>query len=60
MYTPTLRDRYARFRYGVAQRVIRLAVWLANHISYDSSMDIFLEEFEDCGYCPDCDGYHMR
>lgn len=50
-----LKRKMNTFRFSVARVVIRAGIWLADHISYNSGLDIFLEEFEDCGYCPDCD-----
>jgi len=50
-----LKRKMNTFRFSVARVVIRAGIWLADHISYDSALDIFLEEFEVCGYCEDCD-----
>jgi hypothetical protein len=50
-----LKRKTRTFRRNVARVVIRVGIWLSDHISYESTLDAFLEEFEDCGYCPDCD-----
>ena len=43
------------FRFNIARMVIRVSIWLADHISYQSALDVFLEEFGDYDYCPDFD-----
>jgi hypothetical protein len=50
---------YSR-RYIIARAIFRIAVRVCDRIDSDDMIDIVMDEYEDLGFCWDCDGRRYR